>query len=92
MRRPESGPVLTLPERSWQLPLVSKTAYLGVIISYRAWDVATTTRRITAAQWCFRNLKSWLVSDVHPLRTRLKLYKQCVLATIQYGIHEMGLT
>ena len=35
VKRPESGPVLTLPERHWQLPLVSKTAYLGIIISYR---------------------------------------------------------
>ena len=90
--RPSTGPVLTLPERRWQLPLVSKTAYLGVIIGYRAWDADTTARRITAAKWCFRNLRSWLVSDVHPIRTRLKLYKQCVLATVQYGIHEMGLT
>ena len=89
--RPDTGPVLTLPERRWQLPLVSKTAYLGVIIGYRAWDVDTTARRITAAKWCFRNLRSWLVRDVHPIHTKLKLYKQCVLATAQYGIHEMGL-
>ena len=32
------------------------------------------------------------MSDVHPLRTRLKFYKQCVMATVQYGIHEVGLT
>ena len=88
VRRPESGPVLTLPERRWQLPFASKTAYLGIIISYRAWDADTTARRSMAAKWCFRNLRSWLVSDVHPLRTRLKLYKQCVLATVQCGIHE----
>ena len=70
--RPDTGPVLTLPERRWQLPLVSKTAYLGVIIGYRAWFFDTTARRITAAKWCFRNLRSWLVNDVHPIRTRLK--------------------
>ena len=90
--RPSTGPVLTLPERRWQPPLVSKTAYLGVTIGHRAWDADTTARRITAAKWCFRNLRSWLVSDVHPIRTRLKFCKQCVLATFQYGIHEMGLT
>ena len=90
--RPETGPVLTLPERRWQLPLVSKTTYLGVIIGYRAWDADTTARRITAAKWCFRNLRFWFVSDIHPIRTRLKLYKQCVLAAVQYSIHEMGLT
>ena len=92
VNRPTIGPVLILPERRWQLPLVSKTAYLDIIIGYRAWDTDITARRITAAKWCFRNLRSWLVSDVYPIRTRLKLYKQCVLATVQYGIHEMGLT
>ena len=29
-----TGLVLTLPERRWQLPLGSKTTYLGVIIGY----------------------------------------------------------
>ena len=40
---------MTLPERQWQLPLVSKTAYLDVIVSYRAWDVDTILRRIAAS-------------------------------------------
>ena len=48
-------------------------------------------RRITAAKWCFTQLRSWLTSTVHPLATRLKLYRQCVMATVSYGIHEMGI-
>ena len=49
-------------------------------------------RRIIAAKWCFTQLRSWLTSTVHPLTTRLKLYRQCVMATVSYGIHEMGIT
>ena len=69
-----------------------KTAYLGVIVSYRAWDVDTILRRIAASSMVLRNLRPWLVNDVHLIWTSLKLYKQWVLATVQYGIHEMGLT
>ena len=90
--RPAAGPMLVLPEQQWRLPLVSKTAYLGVVINYRAWDFDICIRRITAAQWCLCNLRSWLVSDVHPFKTRVALYRQCVLATVSYGVHEMGLT
>ena len=32
----KEGPRLTIPDLGWTLPLVSKTAYLGVVISYRA--------------------------------------------------------
>ena len=90
-RKPD-GPELILPGKHWRLPLVSKTAYLGVFLSYRAFDFDTTMRRITAAKWCFTQLRSWLTSTVHPLSTRLKFYRQCVMATVSYGIHEMGIT
>ena len=92
VHRKPNGPELVLPEKYWRLPLVSKTAYLGVFLSYRAFDFDTTIRRITAAKWCFTHLKSWLTSTVHPLSTRLKLYRQCVMATVSYGIHKMGIT
>lgn len=36
VHRQRDGPFLRLPENHWRLPLMSKTAYLGVIISYRA--------------------------------------------------------
>ena len=90
-RKPD-GPELILPEKLWRLPLVSKTAYLGVFLSYRAFDFDSTMRRITAAKWCFTQLRSWLTSTVHSLEIRLKLYRQCLMATVSYGIHEMGIT
>ena len=72
--------------------MVYKTTYLGVFLSYRAFDFDSTMRRTIAAKWCFTQLRSWLTSTVHPLSTRLKLYRQCVMATVSYGIHEMGIT
>ena len=50
-RKPD-GPELILPEKLWRLPFVSKTAYLGVFLSYRAFDFDLTMRRIVAAKWC----------------------------------------
>lgn len=35
IQRTKAGPLLTLPDSSTRLPIVSKTAYLGVIISCR---------------------------------------------------------
>ena len=55
VHRMPDGPLLLLPEKHWRLPLVSKTAYLGVFLSYRAFDFDTTMRRITAAKWCSHN-------------------------------------
>ena len=46
VHRQPDGPLLILPEKLWRLPLVSKTAYLGVFLSYRAFDLDTTLRRI----------------------------------------------
>ena len=90
--RTTDGPRLRLPDHDWKLPLVSKTAYLGVILKYRAWENDTTKRRIAAAEHCFHVLRRWLTDPVIPLHLKFKLYRQCVLPTLQYGIFEMGIT
>ena len=51
--RAKAGPFLTMPDSSTRLPMVSKTAYLGVIIRYRAWEIDTVNRRIQAVHMCF---------------------------------------
>ena len=56
-RKPD-GPELILPEKLWRLPLASKIAYLGVFLSYRAFDFDSTMRRITVTKWCFTQLRS----------------------------------
>ena len=81
-----------LPDPSYSLPLVSKTDYLGVTLSYRAFDHDTVVRRVKAANICFRILRKWLLDQHHPLTIRLRLYNQCVLPTVSYGIHEMGIS
>lgn len=71
VHRQKDCPFLQLPERHWRLPLVSKIIYLGIIVNYKAFDFDTTVRRIIAAQWCFRKIRSWLINDVHPFTTRI---------------------
>ena len=90
--RTKEGPRLHLPDQSFSLPLVSKTDYLGVTLSYRAFDHDTVVRRIKAANVCFRILRKWLLDQHHPLTIRLRLYNQCILPIVSYGIHEMGIS
>ena len=90
--RTKEGPRLHLPDQSLSLPLVGKTDYLGVTLSYRAFDHDTVVRRVKAANVCFRILRKWLLDQHHPLTIRLRLYNQCVLPTVSYGIHEMGIS
>ena len=75
VHRQPDGQLPILPERHWRLPLVSKTAYLGVFLSYRTFDFDMTMRRTTAAKWYFQNLRSWLTNEIHSFNTRLKLYR-----------------
>ena len=91
--RSKEGLRLIIPDLDWKLPLVSKTAYLGVVISYRAWEMDTTKRRISAAQHYFHVLRRWLTdTTIIPKPLKFRLYKQCILPTPQYGIFEMGVT
>ena len=81
-----------LPDTALSLPLVSKTDYLGVTLSYRASDHDIVLRRIKATNVCFRILRKWLLERHQLLAVRLRLYNQCVIPTVSYGIHEMGIT
>ena len=90
--RSANGPMLRLPDMAITVPLVAKTSYLGAIISYRAWEIDGIRRRLTAAQTCFRILRRWLLDKNHPIQARIKLYRQCVLPTVLYGVFEMGMT
>ena len=90
--RPKEGPLLHLPDIDLRLPIVSKTNYLDITISYNAFANDTVIRRVTAANVCFRILRPWLMDTHHPFHVRIRLYNQCVLPTVSYGIHEMGIT
>ena len=90
--RTKTGPFLTMPDSPTRLPMVSKTAYLGMIIGYRTWEIDTVIRRLQAAQMCFSILRKWLTAQCVPESIRFRLYQQCIVPTIMYGIHEMGIT
>ena len=90
--RPLTGPVLHLPDMNSIIPMVGKISYLGVVISYQIWENDTVARRIQAAQTCFHILRSWLTNIHHPLCLRLRLYRQCIIVSLFYGIFEMVLT
>ena len=90
--RTKHGPQLQIPDLPCNLPIVAKTTYLGVIIGYRTWEPDTTNRRIRAAQLCFSTLQRWFEAQIIPQSIRFRLYAQCVVLTVQYGLYEMGLT
>ena len=76
---PKTGPFLTMPNSSIRLPMVSKTAYLGMIIGYRSWEMDTVARRAQAAQMCFSTLRKWLTAQCVPQSIRFRLYQQCIV-------------
>ena len=74
------------------IPLVDKTSYLGIIVSYRIWENDMVLCRVQTAQICFRILRKWLMDRHHPLHLQFRLYHQCVLAIVLHGIFEIGFT
>ena len=91
VQRTKAGSFLLLPDSSLRLPMVSQTAYLGIILSCRAWEKDTVHRRVTATQMCFSILRKWLTAQSIPQKVRCRLYHQCIVPTIMHGMHEMGI-
>ena len=77
----KEGPQLQLPNTTLGRPLVSKSDYLGVTLSYH-------TVRFLAANIYFRILRKWLLDRHHPLVVRFCLYNQCALRTVSDGAHD----
>ena len=78
--------------RVWHLPLVDKHDYLGIVLSYTRLEEHTATRRINSAQAAFAKLKPVLTHKRMPLELRIRLWKTCVLASLYYGLPQVGLT
>ena len=88
--RTKTGPKLRVPELEWQIPLVAKTGYLGITVSYRAWETDTIQRRVAATNHNFSILRRWLAAPVVPLHLRFRLYNQGITPTLLYGVFEIG--
>eukprot|EP00435_Cladocopium_sp_Y103_P017051 s3272_g4.t1 len=74
------------------IPLKSQAKYLGVIISYGAFEMATLRHRFALMKTGFQRLRRWLLGHGLTLRQRYQLWRQCIFPIFQYGICAVGLT
>ena len=70
--------------------IVTKHVYLGVVISYRKFDMDTIKHRLDIARGQFARLKPVLKCQAVPLKLRLHLWKACLPATLLHGIVATG--
>ena len=74
------------------LPVRAKGKYLGVIMSYSAFEQQTWQHR-KAAAWCaFSRLKPWFRSRAIPTTCKLHLWRTCVLSILTYGLFATNVT
>ena len=77
---------------AFRLPIVQKFGYLGITISYVRPEKHTLQRRLMAAEYAHKRIRSVLRSfRTHSLKARVALYFQVVWPTLHYGILEIGL-
>ena len=75
------------------LPVVKQTKYLGTLISYQQFELATTRHRLSLAKLAFNRLKRWLTARRGlAAEARMRLWTTCVLPILTYGIFTVGLT
>ncbi|CAE7238307.1 PKAR [Symbiodinium sp. CCMP2592] len=72
--------------------LVPQAEYLGLIISYGAFELQSMRHRVSKA-----NKRRWAMAGVlHSRRIsvgyKLQIWRSCVLSTLTYGLHCCGLT
>lgn len=95
VHRVANGAYLLLPRKSGPLriKLVSSVVYLGVHVSFSAFEVTTQAMRTSAACSSTVHLSRWLYSKRRlPLRTRLVLWQTCVVPCAEYGLLAVGVT
>ena len=77
--------------RTYRISIVSKCGYLGATLSYGKYEQDTVQRRIKAAEFADRHLKTVLRErGAVPLHQRLCVYETCVLSTLKHGIFAAG--
>ena len=94
-QRGANGAYLLLPRRNghMRLKLVSSIVYLGVRISYAAFETSTQSMRTHAAQSSAMTLSRWLYSKRRlPFKIRLGLWQTCIVPCAEYGLLAVGLT
>ena len=76
-----------------KIPIVDRFVYLGVTLSYGAFEMQSVQHRVSKANQSFGNLKKILrVNGDLSVQNRLKVYKACVIPSLLYGIPAVGVT
>ena len=70
--------------------IVTKHVYLGVVISFRKFEMDTIKHRLDIAKGQFARLKPILRCQAVPLKLRLHLWRACLPATLLHGIVATG--
>ena len=68
------------------LPIRSEHHYLGVVISYKAFERSTMQYRIQQSWSAFHRLYRFLVSKSLPIADRPRLWRTCVQTVLFYGL------
>ena len=95
IRRQGKDHFLLVPRRTGHaslLPLRNKGSYLGVVISYAAFEQQSWAHRKQLAWLAYNRLKSWLRHRDIQVKQRLHLWKQCVFTVLTYGLFATGVT
>ena len=92
-RTPE-GTFLDLgtPHQPLHIQQVSQIVYLGVVASYSGFEMQTFKHRQKAAAQNRQRLLKLLHSRLLSQNQRVRLYRACVVSSLLYGLHAVGLT
>ncbi|CAE7208391.1 unnamed protein product [Symbiodinium sp. CCMP2456] len=83
--------ILRCPENDIKIPVVNNMVYLGVVLSYGQFELATAKHRCAQAGINFAQLKNVMrVNGVLSKAQRLKVYVACVWPSLMYGISAVG--
>ena len=95
MQRSPTGASIRVPRLGREhtcLPLRSKGSYLGVCISYHAFELQTWHHRKQASWLAFARLRAWLRSRQLTRAHRMYLWKTCVFTVLTYGLLATNVT
>lgn len=94
--RTKTGTFLCIPRADSgpsKIKLVKDCTYLGVKISYGAFERLTIQHRLNAGSRTQASLHKWLhlKTGLHP-KQRLKIWRQCVFSSMTHGLFATGFT
>ncbi|CAL1139392.1 unnamed protein product [Cladocopium goreaui] len=95
LQRTPTGASIRVPRLGREhtcLPLRSKGSYLGVCISYHAFELQTWNHRKQASWLAFARLRAWLRSRQLTRAHRMYLWKTCVFTVLTYGLLATNVT